>query len=56
MTKRSRAKLPLRKETLRALTELDLVRVPGGRGQGDGAVVDATFGRTCLTAAAAPTA
>jgi hypothetical protein len=56
MTKRSRAKLPLRKEILRALSDMDLVRVPGG--QGDGAVVDvdATFGRTCVAAAAAPTA
>lgn len=56
MMKKSRAKLPLRKETLRALSDMDLIRITGG--QGDGAVVDvdATFGRTCLAAAAAPKA
>lgn len=54
MMKRSRAKLPLRMETLRALSEMDLSRITGG--QGDDAVVDvdATFGRTCLAAAVAP--
>jgi hypothetical protein len=56
MMKKSRAKLPLRKETLRALSDMDLSHIAGG--QGDGAVVDvdATFGRTCLAAAAAPKA
>jgi hypothetical protein len=56
MMKKSRAKLPLRKETLRALSDMDLSRITGG--QEDAAVVDvdATFGRTCLAAAAAPKA
>lgn len=49
-------KLALRKETLRALSNMTLVRVIGG--QGDDAVVagDATFGRTCPAQAVAPPA
>jgi hypothetical protein len=56
MMKKSRAKLPLRKETLRTLSGMDLSRITGGQGDVVVVDVDATFGRTCLAAAAAPTA
>jgi hypothetical protein len=50
MMKKSRAKLPLRKETLRALSELDLIRVAGG--QEDSALLGViTRGDECVAAA-----
>ena len=54
--RKNQPKLALRKETLRALSNLTLARVIGG--QGDDALVpgDATFGRTCPAPAVAPPA
>jgi hypothetical protein len=54
--RKNQPKLALRKETLRALSNMTLARVIGG--QGDDVVVaeDATFGRTCPAQAVAPPA
>ena len=40
-------KLALRKETLRALSNLDLTRVVGGEGENAPLAGDATFGKEC---------
>jgi hypothetical protein len=49
-------KLALRKETIRALSNLTLARVIGGNGDNAPVVGDATFGRTCPAQAVAPPA
>jgi len=45
-------KLALRKDTLRALSNLDLTRVGGGEGENAPLAGDATFDKACPLAAA----
>jgi hypothetical protein len=54
--RKNQPKLALRKETLRALSNLTLARVIGGQGDDARVAGDDTFGRTCPAPAVAPPA
>jgi hypothetical protein len=52
--KKARAKLALRKETLRALSNMDLAHATGGQDTDVVLAADATFDKACPAAAVIP--